>query len=84
MTLLGKLAQQTGAPVLLSHCERLATGQGFRVVIEHLNPPELMDDQATPEQLAAALNRGLEQLIRRLSGQYLWGYARDKQPRDQG
>lgn len=84
MTLLGKLAQQTGAPVLLSHCERLPSGQGYRVVIEHLQPPEFSDALATTEQVAAALNRGLEQLIRRLPGQYLWGYARDKQPRDQG
>ena len=84
MTLLGKLAQQTGAAVLLSHCERLGIGKGFRIIIEQLNPHEFSDVNATPEQTASALNRGLEQLIRRLPGQYLWGYARDKQPRDFG
>jgi Kdo2-lipid IVA lauroyltransferase/acyltransferase len=82
MTLLGKLAQQTGAPVLLSWCERLAPGQGFKVVITQLNAPEFsLDSQANSEQTARALNQALEQLIRRVPYQYLWGYARHKQPR---
>jgi Kdo2-lipid IVA lauroyltransferase/acyltransferase len=82
MTLLGKLAQQTGAPVLLSWCERLGAGQGFKLVLTHLNLPEFQAHSgATAEQTASALNAALEQLIRRVPHQYLWGYARDKQPR---
>jgi Kdo2-lipid IVA lauroyltransferase/acyltransferase len=82
MTLIGKLAQQTGAPVLLSWCERLGPGQGFKVVITHLQAPELAHGSAaSPTQTATALNHALETLIRRVPNQYLWGYARDKQPR---
>jgi KDO2-lipid IV(A) lauroyltransferase len=82
MTLLGKLAQQTGAPVLLCLTERLAPGKGFVLHIERLDEPELtLGSQASAEQTAAALNAALERLIRRAPDQYLWGYARDKQPR---
>jgi KDO2-lipid IV(A) lauroyltransferase len=82
MTLLGKLAQQTGAPVLLCLTERLASGKGFVLHIQRLDAPELaLGSQASPEQTAAALNSALEALIRRAPDQYLWGYARDKQPR---
>jgi KDO2-lipid IV(A) lauroyltransferase len=82
MTLLGKLAQQTGAPVLLCLTKRLASGRGFVLHIQRLDAPELaLGSQASPEQTAAALNGALEALIRRAPDQYLWGYARDKQPR---
>jgi lauroyl/myristoyl acyltransferase len=27
------------------------------------------------------MNQGIEAMVRRAPGQYLWGYARDKQPR---
>jgi lauroyl/myristoyl acyltransferase len=28
-----------------------------------------------------AMNQRIEAMVRRTPGQYLWGYARDKQPR---
>jgi len=52
----------------------------------HMRPfdaPELHDSTATPEQAAAAVNRGVEAMVRDAPGQYLWGYARDKQPRSE-
>lgn len=64
-----RLLASTGATPLLFHCERLAWGRGYRLVIEPLPPlPEDMD--AAGEQVNAAL----EALIRRLPAQYLWTY----------
>ena len=84
MTLLSKLAQQTGAPVMLTWCERLAPGHGFCIHMQPLNAAELLDPNCPPELAAAAVNRGVETLVRAAPGQYLWGYARDKQPRAEG
>lgn len=81
MTLLGKLAQQTGAQVILTWCERLPLGQGFCMHMRPLDAPELKSTDATLEQVATAVNRAVEDLVRQAPGQYLWGYARDKQPR---
>ncbi len=80
MTLLPRLAQQTGARVLLCWCERLPGSAGYVMHFEPLEAPELHDATATPEAAAAAVNAGMERLIRRAPGQYLWSYARYKQP----
>ena len=80
MTLLSRLAQQSGARVLLCWCERLPVGQGYVMHFEPLDAPELQDAGATPEAAATAINAGMERLIRRAPGQYLWSYARYKQP----
>jgi KDO2-lipid IV(A) lauroyltransferase len=80
MTLLPRLAQQTGARVLLCWCERLPGCSGYVMHFEPLEAPELHDATATPEAAAAAVNAGMERLIRRAPGQYLWSYARYKQP----
>jgi len=80
MTLLSRLAQQSGARVLLCWCERLPVGQGYVMHFEPMDAPELGDASATPEAAATAVNIGMERLIRRAPGQYLWSYARYKQP----
>jgi KDO2-lipid IV(A) lauroyltransferase len=80
MTLLSRLAQQSGATVLLCWCERLPIGQGYVMHFEPLDAPEMADASATPEAAATAVNAGMERLIRRAPGQYLWSYARYKQP----
>jgi len=74
MTLVGRLAEQTGAPVLLGYAERLPWGRGYRVVVEPLAAPR------PPEAPVRALNRSLEHMIQRLPAQYLWGYNRYKVP----
>jgi len=74
MTLVGRISEQTGAPVLLCHAVRLARGRGFRFVVEPLLAPR------PPESPVRALNRSLEQLIRRCPEQYLWSYNRYKVP----
>lgn len=81
MTLLPRLAQQTGARVFLAVCERLAPGKGYAIRFEPLDGTALSDPQATLEAAAAAMNEGIERLIRSLPGQYVWDYARYKEPR---
>lgn len=81
MTLLGKLAQQTGAQVMLTWCERLPIGQGFCMHMTPLDAPALHDPQTSAEAAAAIVNRAVETMVLQAPGQYLWGYARDKQPR---
>jgi KDO2-lipid IV(A) lauroyltransferase len=73
MTLPGRLARQGNALVLLAWGERLARGRGYRV---HVHAWE----DALPCE-AAHVNARMEALIRECPAQYLWGYARYKQPR---
>jgi len=84
MTLLAKLAQQTGAQVILTWCERLPAGQGFCMHMRPFEAPEMRDVHVSPELAASAVNRGVEHMVLNAPGQYLWGYARDKQPRAEG
>jgi len=77
MTLAVRLAQQTGATLLLTWGDRLAWGQGYVVHVEPLNLPL---DQSN-EACATALNQAMEALIKRRPNMYLWSYARYKQPR---
>lgn len=77
MTLSARLAQQTGAVVLVAWGERLAWGRGYTVHVKPLAAelPSGMTEAAT------RINRAMEQLIAECPQQYLWGYARYKQPR---
>ncbi|VTU20941.1 Lipid A biosynthesis lauroyl acyltransferase [Variovorax sp. PBL-E5] len=81
MTLLLRLARQTGARVFLGVCERLPRGAGYVIRFEPFDGTALSDPKATPEAGAAAMNEGIAALIRRLPGQYVWDYARFKAPR---
>ncbi len=84
MTLLAKLAQQTGAQVIMTWCERLPAGQGFCMHMRPFDAPEMKDATVSPEAAAAAVNRGVELMVLDAPGQYMWGYARGKQPRAEG
>lgn len=77
MTLSARLAQQTGATVLLSWGERLPWGRGYRLHFRELPQPLAPDLHLAVCQV----NHAMEQLVRECPGQYLWGYARYKQPR---
>jgi Kdo2-lipid IVA lauroyltransferase/acyltransferase len=79
MTLSARLAQQTGAAVLLAWGERLGWGRGYRIHLRQW-PGEVA---AQPEAAAAQVNIQMERLIRECPQQYLWGYARYKQPREE-
>ena len=72
--------QQTGAALLVAWGERLPRGRGFRVHVQRWDC-ELAQD---PQQAAAQINARMERLVRAGAAQYLWGYARYKQPREEG
>ena len=75
MTLVSRLALNTGAPVFLTWAERLPRGQGFALHLRAL--PEVTAAGSLAES-AAALNRGVESAVRSLPTQYLWTYKRFK------
>jgi KDO2-lipid IV(A) lauroyltransferase len=74
MTLAGRLAESSGATVLIAYSERLPAGAGYVIHVEPLQP-----DFSQP--LAAQINAALERTIRACPAQYLWGYNRYKIPR---
>lgn len=79
MTLPARLAQQSGARLLLAWGERLAWGRGYRIRLRAWEGELPGDAQAAATQT----NAGMEQLVRECPQQYLWGYARYKQPRQE-
>lgn len=79
MTLSARLAQQTGAIVLVAWGERLPWGRGYTVHVQPLGM-ELPHD---PLAAATAINQAMERVIAICPQQYLWGYARYKQPREE-
>ena len=71
MTLASKLAEKTGATVIMAYGERLADGAGYEI---HLQKIESI---ATP----GLLNKAIEAQIAQKPTQYLWRYNRFKQRR---
>ena len=74
MILAGRLAEASGAQVILAYAERLPRGRGYHL---HL---EAMPEPLAGESPARSLNRALEGLIRQCPAQYVWGYNRYKVP----
>lgn len=81
MTLAARLVLQSGAALIPVRTERLMRGRGYR--LEFLEPVQGLDVTPAPDLLTAVtlINRANEALILSLPGQYLWAYARYKQPR---
>jgi Kdo2-lipid IVA lauroyltransferase/acyltransferase len=76
MTLSARLAQQTGAAVVLTWGERLPWGRGYFLHFSALSQALSSD----LPQAVAQINAAMEGLIRQCPSQYLWGYARYKTP----
>ena len=74
MTLVQRLAESTGAQIVLNYAERLPGGAGYR------GYAEAMPSREPGESATRHLNRALENLIRRCPEQYLWSYNRYKVP----
>jgi KDO2-lipid IV(A) lauroyltransferase len=74
MTLAGRLAETSGAQVILAYAERLPQGRGYHLQLSVMPPP------LAGESPARTLNRALEGLIRSCPAQYGWGYNRYKVP----
>jgi Kdo2-lipid IVA lauroyltransferase/acyltransferase len=77
MTLAARLAQQTGALPLLVWSERLPWGRGYRLHFRDFLQP--IGPELAPALLQ--INQEMERLIRECPQQYLWSYARYKQPK---
>lgn len=78
MTLSVRLAQQTGATVLLAWGERLSWGRGYQVHVQPMPEPLPPDLQ----EAVAAVNQAMQSLVLQCPAQYLWGYARYKPARE--
>lgn len=76
MTLVGRLAQKTGAAVIMAFGERLSWGRGYALHLTRL-PAGAVD---TPQ----GLNAAIEAQIRQCPQQYLWSYHRYKARRHAG
>jgi KDO2-lipid IV(A) lauroyltransferase len=92
MTLAQRLVQLSGAEIVLIWVERLPRGGGYRVCLRPLPEPlperargaNEAQDQAWLNESAGVINRAMEWVIRHQPTQYLWGYHRYKQPRQEG
>lgn len=71
MTLVTRLQEFTGAAVVMAFAERLPGGKGYHLHLQRVSAAPLSP---------AALNRAVEDVIRRCPAQYLWGYNRYKVP----
>jgi Kdo2-lipid IVA lauroyltransferase/acyltransferase len=84
MTLVGRLARQTGARIVVIWCERLLWGKGFVIHgAPEVPPPSLAadaDEDTIQQAYAAAVNRAMEGVILQRPAQYLWSYNRYKGP----
>ncbi|PTQ90359.1 lysophospholipid acyltransferase family protein [Agitococcus lubricus] len=70
-----RLIQKTQCAVVMLSCTRLAHSAGFKIVADKVDP----EVYSTDLQLSVnALNRSVEQLIRRDPSQYQWTYKRFK------
>lgn len=73
MTLLGRLAQRSGATVLFAYAERIDRGRCFDI---HFEPAPAALADADPAISTAALNSAIESVARRDEEQYQWTYKR--------
>lgn len=74
MTMWSRLAERSGATVLLMATNRLSNGDGFELFFHNL------PNQAEGESASRQLNRALEFLIKKNPSQFLWSYNRYKKP----
>lgn len=74
MTLVERLAESSGAAILMAYAERLPHGAGY---IIRITPLEFVPGVPAASQMNAAL----EAVVRACPAQYLWSYNRYKTPR---
>ena len=84
VTLGVRLALQTGAALIPATCERLPHGRGYALKFwPAMEAISGVDAAGKPDMVPAVtrMNQMLETMILSQPGQYLWGYARYKTPR---
>jgi KDO2-lipid IV(A) lauroyltransferase len=72
-TLIARLAQESGSPVVFMFGERLPGARGY--IAHYFDAPDGISDPDVAIA-TAAMNRGLEQCVRACPEQYWWGYKR--------
>lgn len=75
LTMTARLAKTTGAKVLPMYSERLPGTQGYRV---RIGKPLANFPSGDEVADATAINRAIEDQVRRTPSQYLWGHRRFK------
>lgn len=73
MTLVSRLAQRSGASVIIATTPRLPNGRGFSIRIW---PADERVADADPVTAATAINREVERAIALAPAQYMWNYKR--------
>lgn len=82
MTLVCRLAERTGAPVLAAWCERRGPDLDFSL---HMEPVDASIGNADLRAATTALNAAVERVARRDPAQYQWTYKRfSRRPPDSG
>ncbi len=76
MTLVTKLAQRTHSPITIAYAERLPWGRGFISHIYEVDRQEITDSD--PIIASRALNKAIEDCVRKKPEQYQWVYKRFK------
>ena len=79
MTLVQRMQSIKNSPIFTFGLERLPKGKGYYLHIEQIKETLAVD----PELAAAQMNVALENMIRKMPTQYLWGYRRYKEPKPQ-
>jgi Kdo2-lipid IVA lauroyltransferase/acyltransferase len=74
MTLVGRLVEASGAPVIMIAGQRLLGGVGYTIHMENIVA------DLTGEGGPRNLNAAVENFVRRMPEQYLWSYNRYKVP----
>lgn len=72
-TLIARMVQESGSPVVFMFGERLPWARGY--IAHYFDAPEAIYD-ADVTVSTAAMNQGLEQCVRACPDQYWWGYKR--------
>ena len=75
MTLLVKIAKKNDLQVLMCWAKRLSNGEGYEL---NLEPVDLNLNSDNLEEQVACMNLCIEDLIRKMPEQYMWGYKRFK------
>jgi KDO2-lipid IV(A) lauroyltransferase len=78
MTLVQRLQELSGATIFILAAQRNGIGKGYTLRHKELADPLPKD----PEAAAIVINREMEEMIRKMPEQYLWGYNRYKAPKN--
>lgn len=75
MSLVSRLAQKSGAPIIYIYAERLPWGKGFHI---HFHDATNAVNDSDTMRSATAINQGIEKCVREHPEQYQWSYRRFK------